>query len=91
MGDAICEVQSDKVNIVNTVYLSSLSQSSATIYCPFDGVVTELMYQVDDIAKKDEPLIMIEVEDEGESPPLPGCLIALVFYYSNDGRAAIWS
>ncbi|XP_011404664.1 PREDICTED: lipoamide acyltransferase component of branched-chain alpha-keto acid dehydrogenase complex, mitochondrial-like [Amphimedon queenslandica] len=52
MGDPICEVQSDK--------------SAATIYCPHDGVIKELMYEVDDIAKKDEPLVTIEISGEEE-------------------------
>jgi 2-oxoisovalerate dehydrogenase E2 component (dihydrolipoyl transacylase) len=54
MGDPVCEVQSDK--------------SAATIYCPYDGVVTELMYQVDDVASKDQPLLMIELKDDGDAP-----------------------
>ena len=59
------------INLVSPFSLSpSLSpplfQSTATIYCPYDGVVKELMYEVDDIAKKDEPLVTIEVSGEGE-------------------------
>ena len=42
-----------------------LSQSAATIYIPYSGVIQELMYEVDDIATKDEPLLTIDTEDEG--------------------------
>ena len=35
-----------------------------TIYVPYDGVVKELMYEVDDIATKGKPLMMVEVEGE---------------------------
>ena len=45
--------------------LFSFSQSAATIHCPYEGVVKELMYEVEDVATKDHPFLMIEVEDEG--------------------------
>ena len=35
-----------------------------TIYVPYDGVVKELMYEVDDVATKGKPLMMIEVEGD---------------------------
>lgn len=34
---------------------------------PYDGVVKELMYEVDDVATKGKPLMMIAVEEGGES------------------------
>ena len=39
-------------------------QSAVTIYVPYDGVVKELMYEVDDIATKGKPLMMVEVEGD---------------------------
>ena len=42
-------------------------QSAVTIYVPYDGVVKELMYEVDDIATKGKPLMMIEVEGDVEA------------------------
>lgn len=73
MGDPVCEVQSDKVRYMSILHVygyRSIVQSAATIYCPYDGVVQELMYEVDDIAKKDEPLLTVEIEDE--DTPTPG-------------------
>ena len=35
-----------------------------TIYVPYDGVVKELMYEVDDVTTKGKPLMMVEVEGE---------------------------
>ena len=73
MGDPVCEVQSDKVRYMSILHVYgywSIVQSAATIYCPYDGVVQELMYEVDDIAKKDEPLLTVEIEDE--DTPTPG-------------------
>ena len=43
-----------------------LFQATATLYVPFNGIVRELMYEVDDTATKDQPLIMVEVEGEEE-------------------------
>ena len=48
--DNICEVQSDK--------------ASVTITSKYDGVVTKLYYQVDDIAQTGDPLIDVEVAGE---------------------------
>ena len=49
--DNICEVQSDK--------------ASVTITSKYDGVVTKLYYQVDDIAQTGDPLIDVEVAGSG--------------------------
>ena len=35
-----------------------------TIYVPYDGVVNELMYKVDEVATKGKPLMMIEMEGD---------------------------
>jgi len=51
--DNICEVQSDK--------------ASVTITSKFDGVVTKLYYEVDDIAQTGDPLIDVEVSGEAGS------------------------
>lgn len=45
--DNICEVQSDK--------------ASVTITSKFDGVITKLYYQVDDIAQTGDPLVDVEI------------------------------
>jgi 2-oxoisovalerate dehydrogenase E2 component (dihydrolipoyl transacylase) len=45
--DNICEVQSDK--------------ASVTITSKFDGVITKLYYEVDDIAQTGDPLVDVEV------------------------------
>ena len=50
--DNICEVQSDK--------------ASVTITSKYDGVVTKLYYQVDDIAQTGDPLIDVEIQGETE-------------------------
>ena len=47
-----------------------------TIYVPYDGVVKELMYEVDDIATKGKPLMMIEVE--GDVAAEGTCTLTLV-------------
>ena len=49
--DNICEVQSDK--------------ASVTITSKYDGVVTKLYYQVDDIAQTGDPLIDVEIAGDG--------------------------
>jgi len=46
--DNVCEVQSDK--------------ASVTITSKFDGVITKLYYEVDDIAQTGDPLVDVEVE-----------------------------
>jgi len=52
--DNICEVQSDK--------------ASVTITSKYDGVVTKLYYQVDDIAQTGDPLIDVEIAgDRGDT------------------------
>ena len=52
--DNICEVQSDK--------------ASVTITSKYDGVVTKLYYEVDDIAQTGDPLIDVEVAGGGAEP-----------------------
>lgn len=47
--DNICEVQSDK--------------ASVTITSRYDGVITKLHYQIDDIAFVGKPLIDVETDD----------------------------
>lgn len=47
--DNICEVQSDK--------------ASVTITSRYDGVITKLHYQIDDIAYVGKPLIDVETDD----------------------------
>lgn len=47
------------------------SQAAVTIYVAYDGIVKELMYEVDDVATAGQPLLTIELaeeqdEDEGE-------------------------
>ena len=41
-------------------------QSAVTIFVPFDGVVKELMHEVDEVATKGEPLLMVEIDGAGE-------------------------
>ena len=51
------------------VCLFLLFQAAVTIYVPYDGIVKELMYEVDDVATAGQPLLTIELaeeEDEGE-------------------------
>ncbi|XP_023342052.1 lipoamide acyltransferase component of branched-chain alpha-keto acid dehydrogenase complex, mitochondrial [Eurytemora carolleeae] len=52
--DNICEVQSDK--------------ASVTITSKFDGVITKLYYDVDDIAQTGDPLVDVEVAGSSEVP-----------------------
>jgi len=55
--DNICEVQSDK--------------ASVTITSKYDGVVTKLYYEVDDIAQTGDPLVDVEIAGSGaESEPV---------------------
>ena len=49
-----------------------------TIYVPYDGVVKELMYEVDDIATKGKPLMMIEVEGDVAAEGTCTCTLTLV-------------
>jgi len=51
--DNICEVQSDK--------------ASVTITSKFDGVITKLYYEVDDIAQTGDPLVDVEIEGDNVS------------------------
>ena len=39
-------------------------QSSVTVCVPYDGVVHQLMYEIDDVATRGKPLVMIEIEGE---------------------------
>lgn len=52
--------------MVKRIHFPLLFQATATLYVPFNGVVRELMYEVDETATKDQPLIMVEVEGEEE-------------------------
>jgi len=55
--DNICEVQSDK--------------ASVTITSKYDGVVTKLYYEVDDIAQTGDPLVDVEIAgSSGEPEPV---------------------
>jgi len=55
--DNICEVQSDK--------------ASVTITSKYDGVVTKLYYEVDDIAQTGDPLVDVEIAgSSGELEPV---------------------
>ena len=52
-----------------------------TIYVPYDGVVKELMYEVDDVATKGKPLMLIEVEGDVEAKGtfiLPSLILTLL-------------
>ena len=45
------------------------TQAAVTIYVAYDGIVKELMYEVDDVATAGQPLLTIELaeeQDEGE-------------------------
>ena len=53
-------------SIVSCVHFY-VQQSAVTIYIPYDGVVKELMYEVNDIATKGKPLMLIEVEGDVET------------------------
>lgn len=37
-----------------------------TISVPYDGIVKKLMYDVDQTATKDKPLMIIDVDGEGQ-------------------------
>jgi len=54
--DNICEVQSDK--------------ASVTITSKFDGVITKLYYEVDDLAQTGDPLVDLEIEGSTDSAPM---------------------
>ncbi len=36
-----------------------------TVYVPFDGIITKLMYDEGAVATKGEPLLLVEVDSEG--------------------------
>ncbi len=47
-----------------------------TISVPYDGVVSKLMYEVDDTAIKDKPLMIIDVDGEDGEEWYLGIIIA---------------
>ena len=62
-------------------------QSAVTIYVPYDGVVKELMYKVDDVATKGKPLMLIEVEGDVEAEGtfiLPSLILILILINTTD-------
>ena len=60
-------------------FLKLSLQSAVTVYSPFDGVVKELLYAVDDLASQGKPLVMIEVKgSEGKS------IIIIIMMYSTE-------
>ncbi len=52
-----------------------------TISVPYDGVVSKLMYEVDDTAVKDKPLMIIDVDGEEGEGMVSGIIIALWWFY----------
>ena len=76
--DQICEVSEHLAMLMDLMRLSNGSvfqvqsdKASVTISSRFDGVVTKLHYDVDDIAQTGDPLVDIEVVS-GEGPEAEG-------------------
>jgi len=55
-----------------------LHQAAVTIYVPYDGVVKELMYEVNDTATKGKPLLTVEVEEDESEGEWCSCIHIIV-------------
>jgi len=55
-----------------------LHQAAVTIYVPYDGVVKELMYKVNDTATKGKPLLTVEVEEDESEGEWCSCIHIIV-------------